>query len=102
MHPVTVTANNLHTGMVAEPVHQGVSRGIFQQVDDTVRGRVHENRSVSVSAAKCEFVNPQHSWRFDWPLWDCPYHAQQRGAAGGHLQALALPTPWSATERETD
>src|SRR6266849_4330321 len=61
IHTTTVAADDLHIGMlmVAEPVHQGISRGILQQVDDAVSSGIHQNRPIAASAAKRKFVNPE-------------------------------------------
>ena len=71
----TVAANDLHIGMlmIAEPVDQGVSRGILQQVDDAVSRGIHQNRAVAASAAKRKFVNPEHLWRLDGLLRERAY-----------------------------
>ena len=75
IHTTTVAADYLHIGMrmVAEPVDQGVSRGILQQVDDAVSRGIHQNRAVAASAAKRKFVNPEHLWRLDGLLRERAY-----------------------------
>src|SRR5260370_41669356 len=67
IYTTTVAANDLHIGilMIAEPVDQGVSRGILQQVDDAVSSGIHQNRAVAASSAKRKFVNSEHFWRLD-------------------------------------
>jgi hypothetical protein len=102
VNAIAVTANNLGSRMVGEPTDDGIRRWIFQQVDHAVSIGIHQDRAVAASTTKRKFVDPEHPWRLDCPLWDCPHHAQQRRAARGHRQTLAMPTPWSAAEGETD
>ena len=86
IHTTTVAADDLHLSMimVAEPVDQGVSGGILQQVDDAVSSGIHQNRAVAASAAKRKFVNPEHLWRLDGLLRERPYQTHQRGTARRH------------------
>src|SRR5438067_13568945 len=79
IHTTTVAADDLHLSMimVAEPVDQGVSGGILQQVDDAVSSGIHQNRAVAASAAKRKFVNPEHLWRLDGLLRERPYQTHQ-------------------------
>src|SRR5712691_7025004 len=75
IYTTTVAANDLHIGMlmIAEPIDQGVSRGILQQVDDAVSRCIHQNRAVAASAAKRKFVNPEYLWRLDGLLRERPH-----------------------------
>ena len=86
IHTTTVAADDLHIGMlmVAEPIHQGISRRILQQVDDAVSCGIHQNRAVTASATKRKFVNPEHPWRLDGLLRERSYQTHQRGAARRH------------------
>jgi len=104
IHTPTVAADHLHIGMrmVAEPVDQGVSRGILQQVDDAVSRGIHQNRAVAASAAKRKFVNTEHLWRLDRLLRECPHQTHQRSAAGRHRETLTVPTPRTTAEGNAD
>jgi transposase len=53
---ISVTADDLGPRMVAEPLHERISRGIFEQVNNLVSTHVHQNRPVTASAAKRKFV----------------------------------------------
>ena len=103
-YTTTVAANDLHIGMlmIAEPVDQGVSRGILQQVNDAVSRGIHQNRAVAASAAKRKFVNTKHLWRIDGLLRKRPHQTHQRGAAGRHRETLTVPTPRTTAEGNAD
>jgi len=104
IHTTTVAADDLNIGMLmlAEPVDEGVSRGILQQVDDAVSSGIHQNRAVAASSAKRKFVNSEHLWRLDGLLRERPYQTHQRGAARRHRQTRAVPTPRTTAEGKAD
>ena len=73
---ITVAADDLGTWLFAEPLDDRISRGIFLQIDNAVRIRVHQNRAVAATAAKSKFVHPEYLYRLDWCLAECTHHAQ--------------------------
>ena len=51
--------------------------------------QVEQDRSIALAFAERKIVDAQHAGRHNGWLGELAYEAQQRIAAGGHMQALA-------------
>jgi hypothetical protein len=49
---ITISADDLGTRMFARPIDERISRGIFQQIDNAMRIRIHQNRAVATSTSE--------------------------------------------------
>ena len=78
---ISIAADDLDTRVFAEPIHQRIGGGIFQQVDDAMGAHIHQNRAVAPSLSERELVDSENAWCCNGPFWERAYHAEQRGAA---------------------
>lgn len=97
-----VSADDLHLGMVAEPLGQRVGVAARQDLDRTVGGHVDQHRAVHVPTSEREIVDAQHRYRADDWLRHRAEQTEQGVSTGRHPQRRGEPGPGPAGHRHRD
>ncbi len=53
----TITADEFNPRMILQPLREGFSRALGEQVDGAMRGQINHNRTICLSAAQRKIIH---------------------------------------------
>ena len=84
-----IARDDLHAGMLPEPLRQGFGRALWQQGHGLAALQVHQDRAIGVPFPQGEVIHPQHPGRGERRGRLLAEHAQQGVAAHHHVPRVA-------------
>ena len=84
----SVAGNDLYSGMLLQPLRQGLSPAVGEQIDDAAALEIHQDRAILLALPLGPVVHPEYPRRAVCGGRRPFQSAQQRVAAGAHSQMV--------------